>query len=127
MYKEMIISIIIVITIFSVDYFVQNYTKNNIELINKDLQETKQSLKEKNEEKIKEKIEKTENDWKKIKNKFACLIEHNELNKVEINFNSSKSLATLREYDMAINKIDESIFALVHINERYKLSLENIF
>lgn len=127
MYKEMIISIIIVITIFSVDYFVQNYTKNNIELINKDLQETKQSLKEKNEEKIKEKIEKTENDWKKIKNKFACLIEHNELNKVEINFNSSKSLATLREYDMAINKIDETIFALVHINERYKLSLENIF
>ena len=127
MYKEMIVSIIIVIAIVGIDFFAQNYTRKNIEIIRKDMQEVRQSLQEQNQEEIKQKIEKTESDWNKIKNKFACLIEHNELNKVEVSFNSSKSLSALSEYEMAINKLDETVFILEHINERYKLSLENIF
>ena len=127
MYKEMVISIVIVLVMFIADYFIQNYTEKNISFIKQDLQEVKQSLGEEKFDVAKEKIEKTENDWNSIKNKLACYIEHNELNKVETSFIMSKSLTELENYDLAINKLDETIFVLENIKERYELKLENIF
>ena len=127
MYKEMIVSIVIVIAIFLSDYLIQNYAKKSVENIRQDLQEVRQGLEQRNLEQAEEKIKKTENDWDNIKDKIACYIEHNELNKVETNFTLSKSLARLENYDLALSKLDETIFVLEHINERYVLSLENIF
>lgn len=127
MYKEMIVSIVIVIAIFLSDYLIQNYAKKSVEDIRQDLQEVRQGLEQRNLEQTEEKIRKTENDWNNIKDKIACYIEHNELNKVETNFTLCKSLARIENYDLALSKLDETIFVLEHINERYVLSLENIF
>ena len=74
-----------------------------------------------------EDIKKIEQNWDNIKNKFACYIEHNELTKIETSFTLCKSFIKRENFDMAINKLDETIFVLEHMHERYVLSLENIF
>ena len=127
MYKETIASIVIIILIFTTDYITNNFAEKNVNLIKDKLQELSIILQEKNYENAGNKINDIENDWQKIKNKFACFIEHTELNKIETSFTLCKSLVKSQEYSLAISKLDETIFVLEHMTERYSLSLENIF
>ncbi len=127
MYKEAIISIIIVILIFSIDYITQNYTEKNVDLIQNEFQTLRTNLEKGDLNNAEMEIKKIENNWNSIKNKLACYIEHNELNKIEVSFTLCKSLAKSGKYELAISKLDETIFILEHMNERYVLSLENIF
>ena len=127
MYKEMIISIIIVVLLIIGDFFMQNYAKQSINSLTEEFQSIKQSLESENQEEAIKKIEDLETKWQNINEKLAYYIEHNELEKVEANFVICKSFAEMQKYDLAISRLDETIFALQHIGEKYKISLENIF
>ena len=105
----------------------QSYAKQSINSLTEEFQEIKQSLEAENKEETIEKMDNLETKWQNINEKLAYYIEHNELEKVEANFVICKSLAELQNYDLAIRRLDETIFALQHIGEKYKISLENIF
>ena len=75
----------------------------------------------------KDNIKNIETRWNNIKKIFACYIEHNELNKIETSFTICKSFTQMENFEMAISKLDETIFVLEHMHERYMLNLENIF
>ena len=127
MYKEAVVSVIIIILIFFTDYMTHAYTEKKVVLIKDELQNLKETLLKEDYENAENEIENIENDWNDIKDKFACFIEHTELSKIEISFTLCKSLTKSKKYDLAISKLDETIFVLGHLSERYKLSLENIF
>ena len=88
MYKELVISIIIIILIFSLDYITQKYTDFAINEAISNLHEIKESLKEENVDNKKaiEDAEKKYNRWLEHHKRLAFYIEHNELEKVETNF-----------------------------------------
>ena len=129
MYKELVISIIIIILIFSLDYITQKYTDFAINEAISNLNEIKESLKEENVDN-KKAIEDTEekyNRWLEHHKRLAFYIEHNELEKVETNFVSGKSFIESAKYEDAISELEKTIFILQHINDKYSENLENIF
>ncbi len=129
MYKELIISTIIVIGIFSIDYITQRYTDMAINEIIQDLSKICEDLKDKNSDKeklkndVKEKYEK----WLKHHERLAFYIEHNELEKVETNFVAGKSYVETEKYEDALSELQKTIFVLEHINEKYSVNWANIF
>ena len=129
MYKELVISLIIIISIFIFDYLTQKYTDYAINDAIQDLKILKQSLKEKdldNEKVIKDTTQKYEK-WLDYHERLAFYIEHNELEKVETNYVSGKSFIENAEYEDAMSEIEKTIFVLEHINEKYSINLANIF
>lgn len=129
MYKELVISIIIIILIFSLDYITQKYTDFAINEAISNLHEIKESLKEENVDNKKaiEDAEKKYNRWLEHHKRLAFYIEHNELEKVETYFVSGKSFIESAKYEDAISELEKTIFILQHINDKYSVNLENIF
>ena len=134
MKKETIICIIIVITINVGNIITQKYTKESVETLSNGLEILKTDLKneldsnekEANEE-ILEKIDKIRENWESRHDKLAYYIEHNELEKVENNLTALNSFVQTKEYADAIKELDESVFVLRHIQEKYAFNLKNIF
>lgn len=129
MYKELVISIIIVIFIFALDHISQEYTDLSINEAIQDLYSIKESIKDKNVENsnitqnVNEKYEK----WLEHHKRLAFYIEHNELEKVETSYIGGKSYIELQKYEEAISELDKTIFILGHIHDKYSIKWDNIF
>lgn len=129
MYKELIISLLIVISIFILDYTTQKYTDFAINDAIYDLKTLQESLKKENpdnEKVIKDATEKYKK-WLDYHERLAFYIEHNELEKVETNYVTGKSFIENAKYEDAMSEIEKTIFVLEHINEKYSINLANIF
>lgn len=129
MYKELVISIIIIISIFVLDYITQKYTDFAINDAISNLHEIKELLKEENvdnKKAVKDAEEKYER-WMEYHKRLAFYIEHNELEKVETNFVTGRSFIESAKYEDANSEIEKTIFVLQHINDKYSINLENIF
>lgn len=129
MYKELVVSLIIIISIFIFDYLTQKYTDYAINNAIQDLNTLKLSLKEKklNNEKVIKDITQKYEKWLDYHERLAFYIEHNELEKVETNYVSGKSFIENAKYEDALSEIEKTIFILEHINEKYSINFANIF
>lgn len=126
MLKETIISIIIVVSIITLDFITQDYTKESVKETTSNLSEVKNNI-EKNTERINELVDKTFDVWEKRYSKLAYFIEHDELEKVKTNLINMKSYVELNNFDMAISSIEETEFVLEHIQDKNSFNLQNIF
>jgi len=129
MYKELVISAIIVISIFVLDYITQKYTDNVINEAIQDLITIKQAMKQESveNEKVLKQASNNYDKWLNYHKKLAFYIEHNELEKVETNYVTGKSFIENAKYEDALSEIEKTIFVLQHINDKYSVNLENIF
>ena len=128
MWKDVIFCIIIIISIIILDFFIQNYIKDSAEEITFELSNVKDEISNKNEDEINEvEVEKVKGAWKKKYMILASVIEHDELEKVEKNLTRLYSALENQEKSEAISELDESIFILRHIKEKYGFKLENVF
>ena len=129
MYKELVISAIIVISIFVLDYITQKYTDDVINEAIQDLSTIKQVLQEDNinEEEVSKSAAENYDKWLQYHKTLAFYIEHNELEKVETNYVSGNSFIENAKYEDALSELEKTIFILKHINDKYSVNLENIF
>ena len=129
MCKELIISIVIVVVIFSFDYVLQKYTDESIGDMTQELSEIKTEIRkdDKNETEIQDRVNRLYDKWIEYNEKLSYYIEHNELEKVETDFIACKSLIESKEYNVAVEELEKTTYVLKHINEKYSFSLENIF
>ena len=129
MYKEIIISFIIIASIFVLDYLTQKYTDFAINETIDNLYKIKDSIKKDNidNKKAVEDTEKKYDRWLNHHKRLAFYIEHNELEKVETNFVAGKSFIESAKYEDAISELEKTIFILQHLNDKYSVNLENIF
>lgn len=127
MYKEMIISVILVILIFIGDFITQKYTKDTVSSLIDEFGKLKQSLINASKEDSEIEVNEIEQKWDKAHDKLAYYIEHDELEKVETNLTSCKSLAETENYTLAISELEKTVFVLNHITDKYAFNLENIF
>lgn len=126
MFRETIISIIIVLAIVALDFITQDYTKESVKEANSCLTDVKTNI-EKNTENINDSVSKAFAVWEKRYNKLAYFIEHDELEKVKTNLINMRSYVELENFDMAINSIKETQFVLEHIQDKNSFNLLNIF
>lgn len=127
MFKELIISIVIIISIFSLDMFTQNYTEKSVERITEQFSNLKTYISDNNAENIQNTIKNIDDDWEKIHDKLAYYIEHDELEKVDTAIVTMKSYIETKDYSSAIAELDEGKFVLEHIQEKNSFNLQNIF
>ena len=124
MYKELIISIIIVVSIIFLNDITTKYLEESTQIISEDLKELKQK---EGEDEQKKQIEKVLEDWEKRYDKLAYYIEHNELEKVKTKIINVKSDIETAEEGQKIQNIDEAVYLLEHIRDKDSLNLKDIF
>lgn len=127
MIKETVISIVIVIMIFSLDMFTQRFTNKTTAEITEIFTELKDLAVEENKEKMETKIAELDEKWNKRHDKLAYYIEHDELEKVDTAIVSAKSYIQTEDYSSAASELDVGKFVLEHIQEKYKFNLVNVF
>ena len=129
MYKEYIISIVIIIAIVILNIFTQNYTKDCVSYVDNELEELRVSMMEdeKDQEEIQKKIDGIIKEWEERYQKLAYFIEHDELEKVETQLTALKANIEIEEYQQGIPELDVCIFILNHIKDKFSLQIKNIF
>ena len=131
MYKELVISLIIIIAIVMGNTITQNYTKQTVAELSDSLNELKEQISQDDEninwKDVEIQIEDINKKWNERYDKMAYYIEHNELEKVESNITGLKSYTNKQDSPEALNQLNSSIFILKHIQEKNELNLKNIF
>lgn len=134
MYKETIISIVIVIFVLILNSIAQNHTDKTLGKIDKDLYELRGEIEtildkteEETEKQIQEKVEQILNEWEEKYYILAIYLEHDELEKVKKELIVLKSNIELNQYKDAITDIDRGMFSLEHLKEKEILNVDNFF
>lgn len=128
MWKDIVFCIIIIVVIITVDFFIQDYIKNSAEEMTVKLDSLKQEVLNKGEEKINEvDTKEVRETWEERYKILASVIEHDELEKVEKNLTGIDSALESKELSEVISELDESMFILRHIKDKYSFKIENVF
>lgn len=127
MYKEIIISVCIIVMIIVADLLTQNYTKKSVDKLSSELEVLRNYLIEENDYNAKEQAQKVNESIENIHSNLAYFIEHDEIEKIETNFTSCKSFVNSKSYNLAINELEKTIFVLNHLTDKNSFNLENIF
>ncbi len=127
MYKEIIISISIIILVIIGDIITQNYTKKTVNLLTDKLEILKKELQSNQLENLYKQIDEINLEIEKVHSKLAYYLEHDELEKAETSFTSCKSYVNSKNFVLAIEETEKTIFVLNHITDKYSFNLENIF
>lgn len=129
MVKELVICIMIIILIFIGNGITQGYSRSSIENINEKLANLREEMntEEINYEETVKKEDEIDKEWGKMFSRLAYYIEHEELEKVSKNLENTKTYIKLKEYDNATKEINEGIYILNHIEDKYSFNLQNIF
>ncbi|MCI8481744.1 MAG: DUF4363 family protein [Clostridia bacterium] len=129
MYKEVIISIVIAIIIFGLNFITQSYTKNAVVQVSEKLDNTRKELtKEAPDYEIAfQKAEDTLTTWEGLDDTIALYIEHTEIEKVKTAIISMKSFIQMEDASQAVDSIDRCCYVLENIKQREEFSIDNIF
>lgn len=127
MYKEIIITILIVVLILGLDIITSRYTANAIVELSKNLDELKTDLDTKSENNIEEKTNNIFTKWREYYDVLAYYIEHDELEKVETQLTMLRSDQNEKQYEECKKEIDTTKFILKHIENKEKFTLQSVF
>ena len=127
MFKETVICLIIVMTIFGVDVLTQNFTKKTVSEVSNIFISLKDSISIDDKKQIENKIKELDEKWKPLHDKLAYYIEHDELEKVDTAIVTMKAYVETEDLSSAIAELDSGKFVLEHIQEKYAFNLKNIF
>ena len=129
MYKEIIVSIVIIIGIVILNNITENYTKDSLEIMSKDFNEIRGELLKEDQQKesLLLKIENMKSIWDNRSQKLAYYIEHDELEKVDTYLTALKSNIETKEYEQAVENLDICEYILDHIDDKEAFLLKNIF
>lgn len=127
MYKEIIITILIVVLILGLDIITSRYTANAIVELSKKLDELKTDLDTKSEDNIEEKTNNIFTKWREYYDVLAYYIEHDELEKVETQLTMLRADQNEKQYEECKKEIDTTKFILKHIENKEKFTLQSVF
>ena len=127
MFKESVICIIIVVVIFSLDVFTQDYTNKTTLEITKIFSDLKEQILKEDKEQITKQIASLEESLKGRHNKLSYYIEHDELEKIDTAIVSAKTYIETEDYSSAATELDVGKFVLEHIQRKYAFNLVNVF
>lgn len=129
MHKELIISIVIVVSIFALNHITQEYTDKTVSEVKEHLESIKEELvkEEPDFEKAMLKANEAFDKWEELDDKIVLYVEHEEIEKVTTAITSTKSFTEMEDEGQAVDSIDRCIYLLDYIDEREKFTIDNIF
>ena len=126
MSKEIVITIVILLSIILLNVWVGKYVDGKLNHVLESLSELRPLIEEQRYEEANKKIEKIDEDWQKHENLLSFFIEHDELEKVMTEYTSLKTYCEL-EQEEAFEALDKMAFIIKHIEEKDDIKLKNIF
>lgn len=127
MLKESIICIIIIIGIFGLEFYTQNFTKKTVDEITEMFSKIKENMLKQDTEKLDEELKNISNKWEEKQKRLAYYIEHDELEKVHTAIVKMKSYIETDNYSEAMAELEDGKFVIEHIKEKNAFNLQNIF
>lgn len=130
MFKEILIIIIIIISIVSLNFLMQNYLANSSTDFIKELDELAYKLQEKDDinlDEIKEEVNNLEKKWYGIEDIWMLIILHSDIDKVEEAFKELEAELDIKDKEQAYVKIKKMQFLIESITNKDLFELKNIF
>lgn len=133
MKKEIIIIISIILGITVLHIVSQNYTNNFFDEFSEELGKLEDKIIEKsgnedyNKDEIEKNIDELHEKWQSKYNLFACIIEHDELEKIRVQIVSIGANIKVNNYGKSVDEIEKCRFFLKHIEEKDSLKIVNVF
>ncbi|HHW57501.1 MAG TPA: DUF4363 family protein [Clostridia bacterium] len=119
--------IFLLLFIIILDVVTIRYLDKTSENLNETLSIVEGNIKKGDWEKAKQYIEKVEKQWKKIDKKWALIIEHREIDEIEMNMEKLKSYIETKNKDLSMAQLKTVKMLLKYIPQNEKPTLENIF
>ncbi|MGB9780369.1 MAG: DUF4363 family protein [Caldanaerobacter sp.] len=119
--------IFLLMFIIFLDIMSIKYLESTSQKIERILAMAEESIKKGDWEKAKLLVEKSESEWKKIDKKWALLVEHREIDEIEINMEKLKSFVESKNKDHSMAQLKTVKMLLKYVPENEKPTLENIF
>lgn len=126
MSKEIVITIVILLSIILLNVWVGKYVDGKLNHVLDSLSELRSLIEEQKFDEANKKIEEIDEDWQKHDNFLSFFIEHDELEKVMTEYTSLKTYFEL-EQEEAFEALDKMAFIIKHIEEKDDIRLKNIF
>jgi len=120
----LMISIVAFVLLLDIVSF--KYLDKTSENLNKMLTVVQQNIEKEHWKEAKKSIEKAEREWKKIGKKWAILVEHREIDEIEINMEKLKSYVETKNKDLSMAQLKAIKMLIRHIPQNEKPTLENI-
>jgi len=120
----LMISIVAFVLLLDIVSF--NYLDKTSENLDKMLTIVQQNIEKENWTEAKKNIDKAEKEWKNIDKKWAILIEHREIDEIEINMEKLKSYVETKNKDLSMAQLKAIKMLIRHIPQNEKPTLENI-
>ena len=129
MFKELAVSIVIVIAIVVLNNVTQGYTDKSVSETTEKLEELRDDIikTEKEHDDIVSELNDIYDKWMGFHEKLSYYIEHNELEKAETQLTALKGYIEMGEYNVAVSELDKTIFILNRIEDKYDFALDNVF
>ena len=128
MYKEIVISIVVIVLIVILDIITQNFTNEAVAYMEENLLSLKEDLiNESSEEQVQEKMEEMLDVWEEKEEKMAYYIEHAELEKIDTELNALKANILVNEYKEGVPELEKCLYTLGNIKEKSEIKVKNIF
>lgn len=129
MKKEIIITVIIVISILAGNIISQKYTKKSVNETNSMLTKIKNDTLENklNSEELRNNTTNLYETWKERSRILAYYIEHDEIEKVDTQIKIIEANFEANNIDEVVADIEQGIYLLEHIQDKQELKLKNIF
>lgn len=138
MYKQVVIIFVVIVAIIVANIITQNNTNSAVEAMSKNLSELREKIYKLNEseesldvnkeqEGSTKKMEDIENLWEEKDETMSYYIEHNELEKVKTELTKLKANIETKDYQTAVESLDNCAFILKHIKDKSALKIVNIF
>lgn len=116
-----IVAFVLLLDIVSFNYL--DKTSKNLDKI---LTIVQQNIEKESWTEAKKNIDKAEKEWKNIDKKWAILIEHREIDEIEINMEKLKSYVETKNKDLSMAQLKAIKMLIRHIPQNEKPTLENI-
>lgn len=126
MYREIVISFVLLMSIFTANFFTRNYTKKSIEEVMENLESLRIEMLAKSDQ-LQNEYEHLEKVWKDKYEILAYYVEHDELEKVSSELYQLKGSIQTDQIDEGMPTIEKCMFILEHIKEKDAFEIKNIF
>ena len=122
--KDVIIIVLIIIVVIAGNIISQKMLKDDSEKIIEKLEILKQELNNQQALSLAEEINKL---WEETENKWSIIIFHQELDSIKTSIIAVKSSLESGDISYSYQQIENSIFLVGHIKEKWSLKWKNVF
>jgi hypothetical protein len=125
--KVIALILIIVIIILGTGFWMENYLTASSEMLAANFEKLEEALTRKNWVQASEILNNTWEIWDKTKKNWAPLIDHQEIDQLDLAVARLTQYINNQEYSLSLAELSALKFLIRHIPEKERVNLQNIF